>query len=326
MAQTILKDKQSTSGSPYVIYTVNVTPSNRTLTTVDLSVQITAHLKNADSSLGTGSGYGIKGKLIVAGQAKWFDGASGNGPIIKATNSSWSGTGTHTTAAYKYTITGLSWDTTSLSASFYVIRTSGNTSNAGYLKTTDCTAITIEKAAAPSTITEIVGGGGTTDYTPYVKWTPKDSSFKFKLIYSYGSWANYNINDAPFIYPNTTSEHTYSSYTILGSNVASYMSSATADFTATLYTYDSSGNQIGSSNSKTFKVTLNPNIKPYNVGVSGFTDVGGIVGNCAHTKSSAGVDVDGTVLVSVNNGVLKLARGLKFTTTTTLVGTTLIEN
>ena len=37
-------------------------------------------------------------------------------------------------------------------------------------------------------------------------------------------------------------------------------------------------------------------------------------------------DTEGTVLVTVNQGVLKLAKGLKFTTTTTTVGTSLIEN
>lgn len=273
MAQTILSNKQSTSGSPYVVYTVNVMPSNRTLTTVDLSVQITAHLKNADSSLGTGSGYGIKGKLIVAGQTKWFDGASGNGPIIKGTNSSWSGTGNHTTSAYNYTITGLSWDTTSLSASFYAIRTSGNTSNAGYLKTTDCTAITIEKAAAPSTIEEIVGGGGTTDYTPTIKWSPYDTSFIFKIKYAYGNWS-YTTPD--FIRPNTTNQFQYSGYTIYGSTVAPYMASRSGTYSATLYTYDSSGNYIGES-SANFTVTLNPDTYKPTASISAFGDVGGVV-------------------------------------------------
>lgn len=273
MAQTILSNKQSTSGSPYVIYTVNVTPSNRTLTTVDLTVQITAHLKNADSSLGTGSGYGIKGKLTVAGQDKWFDGASGNGPIIKGTSSSWSGTGNHTTAAYTYTITGLSWSTTSLAASFYAIRTSGNTSNAGYLKTTDCTAITIDRAAAPSSIQEIVGGGGTTDYTPTVKWTPYDSSFKFKVKYSYGSWGGYTSD---YISPNTTNQFPYSGYTITGASVAPYMSASSGTFTATLYTYDSGGNYIGES-SANFTVTLNANTYKPTASVGTFSEAGGIV-------------------------------------------------
>ena len=291
MAQTILSNKQSTSGSPYVIYTVNVTPSNRTLSTVDLTVQITAHLKNADSSLGTGSGYGIKGKLTVNGQDKWFDGASGNGPIIKGTGSSWSGTGNHTTAAYTYTITGLSWDTTSLSASFYAIRTSGNTSNAGYLKTTDCTAITIDRANAPSTIQEIVGGGGTTDYTPVIKWTPYDSNFKFYIKFYYGSWT-YSTD---FIYPYTTSQHSYSGYTIRGADVAPYMSGSSGTFTAILYTYDiSSGSYIGES-SKQFTVTLNPNYKPSG-SIGAFSDAGGII------PQSWGIFVQGKSKLSFVSG------------------------
>ena len=42
--QTILSNKQSTSGSPYVIYTVKVTPSNRTLSTVDVASRVTLPL------------------------------------------------------------------------------------------------------------------------------------------------------------------------------------------------------------------------------------------------------------------------------------------
>lgn len=272
MAQTILKDKQSTSGSPYVIYTVNVTPSNRTLTTVDLSVQITAHLKNADSTLGKGSGYGIKGRVTVADQNFWFDGGSGNGPLIKATDTSWSGTANHT-VSHTFTVSNLTWDTTSLATTFYAIRTSGNTSNAGYLKTTDCTAITIDRAAAPSTIQEIVGGGGTTDYTPTIKWTPYNTSFIFKIKYAYGNWS-YTTPD--FIRPNTTNQFPYSGYTIYGSTVAPYMAGRSGTYSATLYTYDSGGNYIGESKAD-FTVTLNPDTYKPTASISAFSDVGGIV-------------------------------------------------
>ena len=270
--QTILSNKQSSSGSPYIIYTVKATPSNRTLTTVDLYISITAHLKNADSSLGKGSGYGIKGRVTVAGQNFWFDGGSGNGPLIKGTGTSWSGTGNHT-VSHTFTVSNLTWDVTSLATTFYAIRTSGNTSNAGYLSTTNCTAITIDRAAAPSSIQEIVGGGGTTDYTPTVKWTPYDSSFKFKVRYAYGSWGGFTSD---FISPNTTNQFPYSGYTIYGSNVAPYMASRSGTFTATLYTYDSGGNYIGES-SAGFTVTLNPNTYKPTASVNAFSDAGGIV-------------------------------------------------
>lgn len=280
--QTILSNKQSSSGSPYVIYTVKVTPSNRTLTTVDLYISITAHLKNSSSSLGTGSGYGIKGRVTVAGQNFWFDGGAGNGPLIKGTGTSWSGTGNHT-VSHTFTVSNITWDVTSLATTFYAIRTSGNTSNAGYLSTTNCTAITIDRAAAPSSIQEIVGGGGTTDYTPTVKWTPYDSSFKFKVKYAYGSWGGFTSD---FISPNTTAQFPYSEYTITGASVAPYMSSSSATFTATLYTYDSGGNYIGES-SAGFTVTLNPNTYKPTASVNAFSDAGGIV------PSSWGIFVQG---------------------------------
>lgn len=280
--QTILSSKQSTTGSPYVIYTVKVTPSNRTLTTVDLYISITAHLKSSSSTLGTGSGYGIKGRVTVAGQNFWFDGGSGNGPLIKGTGTSWSGTTNHT-VSHTFTVSNITWDVTSLATTFYAIRTSNSTSNAGYLSTTNCTAITIDRAAAPSSIQEIVGGGGTTDYTPTVKWTPYDSSFKFKVKYAYGSWGGFTSD---FISPNTTAQFPYSGYTITGASVAPYMAGASGTFTATLYTYDSGGNYIGES-SAGFTVTLNPNTYKPTASVNAFSDAGGIV------PSSWGIFVQG---------------------------------
>lgn len=262
MAQVILSNKQSNSGSPYVIYSIEVTPSNRTMSSIDLAFKITSHLKNADSSLGTGTGYGLKGKLIINGQTLWWDDDTSkegyrtyNAPILKGRYNSWSGKGDHN-VYYTYTLSNIAWDTTSIPVSFYVIRTSGNTSNAGYLATTNCTNITIDRGAAPSSITSV--SSGTTNFAPSIVWTPLDSSFKFKIRYAYSSWEHYT----DFITPNTTNPYTYNSYTINSSTIAPYMTNATSGvFSATLYTYDSSGNYIGES-SASFNVALNSDVKP----------------------------------------------------------------
>ena len=53
--QKILDQKQSTYGSPYCIYTVEVQPSSRTENSVKLKVKVTSHLKYSDSYLHDGS-------------------------------------------------------------------------------------------------------------------------------------------------------------------------------------------------------------------------------------------------------------------------------
>jgi len=92
-----------------------------------------------------------------------------------------------------------------------------------------------------------------------IKWTPNASTFKYKVKFSLGSW---NYTTPSFISPASTSEYTYDDYTLpLG--VADYLPNATTGtMTAYLYTYNSSGTQIGSTASKTFTVTVPSSIKP----------------------------------------------------------------
>lgn len=93
-----------------------------------------------------------------------------------------------------------------------------------------------------------------------IKWTPNATSFRFKVKFSLGSWS-YTTGA---IHPNTTSEYTYSSYTIPLA-VANQLPSATSGtMTATLYTYtDSSAkNQCGSATTKTFTVTVPSSVVP----------------------------------------------------------------
>jgi hypothetical protein len=94
-----------------------------------------------------------------------------------------------------------------------------------------------------------------------VKWTPKSSSFRYKLKFSLGEWS-YTTGA---IHPNVTSEYTYTGCTI-PMDVANQIPNAkTSTMTATLYTYSNSGatTQVGS-DSETFTVTVpdNTSTKP----------------------------------------------------------------
>lgn len=92
-----------------------------------------------------------------------------------------------------------------------------------------------------------------------IKWTPNASTFKYKVKFSLGSW---NYTTPSFISPASTSEYTYDDYT-LPLEVANQLPNATTGtMTAYLYTYNSSGTQIGSTASKTFTVTVPSSIKP----------------------------------------------------------------
>ena len=92
-----------------------------------------------------------------------------------------------------------------------------------------------------------------------IKWTPNASTFKYKVKFSLGTWS---YTTPSFISPGSTSEYTYDDYT-LPLTVANQLPNATTGtMTAYLYTYNSSGTQIGSTASKTFTVTVPSSIKP----------------------------------------------------------------
>lgn len=98
-----------------------------------------------------------------------------------------------------------------------------------------------------------------------IKWTPASSNFKYKIKFSLGNW-NYTTE---FITPTTTNAYTYTGYTISGTTVsnnttiyAQLPNITYGTMTATLYTYNSDGSQIGSANSKAFTVTIPSNVVP----------------------------------------------------------------
>lgn len=110
---TILSSKMSTYGSPYAFYTVDLSYSSRTETTVVVSYTITSRLQYEESWMG----YGLTGYLTVGGCS--------SGAIKIKGNESWSGNGNHTVSG-SFTVTGLSATTSSLSTGFSVVSASSD--------------------------------------------------------------------------------------------------------------------------------------------------------------------------------------------------------
>lgn len=95
-----------------------------------------------------------------------------------------------------------------------------------------------------------------------VKWTPKSTSFRYKVKFSIGTWSH----TTEAIHPNQPIQYTYTGYTVPLDAAEQIPNSQAGTMTVTLYTYsDSSATvQVGSASSKTFTVTVpdNANTKP----------------------------------------------------------------
>lgn len=129
---TILNEKKSSAGRPYIFYTITVNSSNRTANTVDLEIKVTSHLQYDASSLGTG---------VLTGYLKINN--TNYSVNIKSKSESWSGTTKHTTTK-QITIEDLTGSQTLLEdITFRVARETGSSSSSGYLKETMCSDIEI---------------------------------------------------------------------------------------------------------------------------------------------------------------------------------------
>lgn len=139
------------------------------------------------------------------------------------------------------------------------------TSTGNYIGTlTASGAVTLNTIPRASSITS--ASNVTLGNTCNVKWTPLASSFAYKLNFACGS-VSYTTG---YISPGTTSEYTYTGYTMSASTWAPAMSGSYSNTcTVTLYTYinSSSSNAVGS-NSTTFTLTLSSSVKP---SISNFT-------------------------------------------------------
>lgn len=145
---TVLSSKQSTGGSPYAIYTVKVTPSNRTSSTVDVLVEVTSKLKSSQAYLGTGQSFGLLGYITLNGKEQ-------SSITLKATNVSWSGTTSHT-ASKTFTLTGLAGSQTTISNVKFRVSRTGTAANdytkSAALSSTNCSNFTIAKGTLDAPI------------------------------------------------------------------------------------------------------------------------------------------------------------------------------
>lgn len=112
--------------------------------------------------------------------------------------------------------------------------------------------ITLEAIERASAIT--AAGNVTLGNACSVKWTPASANYRYKLKFSMGDWS-YTTG---VIHPNRTSAYTYTGYKIPLSAANQIPDSKTGTMKVTLYTYSDAGaiDQVGSTDSATFTVTL----------------------------------------------------------------------
>ena len=228
MAQTILNEKKSTVGNPYAFFTVQVTPSNRTTTSVKLAITVKSHLQWSDSLLG--EGYTMTGYLKVNDTSYYI--------TLKTSSEVWSGTTVYT-ATRTITINELDSATTSLTG--VTFRVAGESR----LDETSCSNITIPSGNGHSTFTlsaTSVNIGSSLKVT-----ISREVSTNYHKIV-----ASFNGNSHTF----TSNAGTSATLTFSSSNFSSWFSSTSPEITVALImtTYNSSGTKLGATVSRiTFK-------------------------------------------------------------------------
>lgn len=130
----VLNNQKSTKGSPYAFYTLTLTASNRTATSVKISYTLKTHLQYSESS----HGWALNAKIIVGGSATSVS--------VKGIEK-WSGTTVHTKEG-SFIVSGLSASTTSLSNSLEV--TSPSKEAGATLTKTSGTALSISAYSTPT--------------------------------------------------------------------------------------------------------------------------------------------------------------------------------
>ena len=130
------------------------------------------------------------------------------------------------------------------------------------LSSTTCSGSgSLDEIPRASEITRIgdITLGGACDVT----WTPKSSSFSFKVDFVLGTWKG----STGMVAPQSQSQFTFRGYAIPLDVAKQLPNTTSGTMTATLYTYayqDGTAYQIGTAHSKTFKVTIpnNDSTKP----------------------------------------------------------------
>lgn len=225
---TVLSNRQSTIGSPYVIYNVQFQSSSRTSSTVNIDCIVTLHLSSSSSHLGTG--HVLTGYIKINDQTFSID--------LKGWNESWDGTTNHTATA-SFQVTGLSSSTTSLSSTFSVSNSGGS---AGTLNETAMSSISIGSGNSASLFkiqSDIYVGDKITAHI-----TSSSSTNYHSIVISSGSKST------------TFTSNTKSSYicSFSSSIFNSWFDSTVKmiEATITCTTYSSSGSNLGSVSQKVY--------------------------------------------------------------------------
>lgn len=160
--------------------------------------------------------------------------------------SSWGVFSTTTGTSASYNVTGLTINT-----DYSVLIRARRADNQIWGVSVSKTARTLGSSTITSALNVVLGNPCN------INWTPLNSSFRFKLKFSLGSWS-YTTD---YISPNTTSAYTYTGYTIPLVVANQLPNSVSGTMTVTLTTYNGS-TAIGSTSSATFTVAVPPTVVP----------------------------------------------------------------
>lgn len=138
---TILSETRSDYGGPYVYYIVEAQTANRTSSTIDVDIRVSARLGAYNSTLETGNE--LFGNITVQGQSHEV--------TIHGYYDKWSGNTTWHSVTTSFTVTGLSNSTTALSATFGVTsKWLNDYQDQGSLSTRTCSNISISSYTPPA--------------------------------------------------------------------------------------------------------------------------------------------------------------------------------
>lgn len=133
---TLLSNKQTSQGAPRFYYTVKAKTTNRTASSVKVTVSITTSLKYSSSYFGRP--FGLKGSVYMGG--------SWHSVTIKKSTSYWKGKSAHV-VNISFTVSGLSKETTLLTGIKFKVERTDNTSGydtvTGELSSTTCNNLKI---------------------------------------------------------------------------------------------------------------------------------------------------------------------------------------
>lgn len=167
----------SRANAPLIHYKLTAKATNRTESTVKVTVSIKTWLNSSGSFFGRG--YALKGSLYIGG--KWHD------VTLKTTSERWSGTSGHT-KNITVTVSGLDASATALTGIKFKVTRPDGLGTAGKLNDTTCSNLAISKysTATPETyyLKSSYGSGNDWHGTSITRKIPGDGVTDFSLTFS----------------------------------------------------------------------------------------------------------------------------------------------